>query len=588
MFFNEEFIKLYEELSELTEAKADTDRLIAFAGQALADRFLALKNKLKSPENDLYYWIKNKTPEDLEAFISEMEGTKSKTQAKKDTADRGAKLVQETAHWKIYEITTFEASQKYGRDTQWCITGVNTYGDHYWNDYRDKGVDFYFLITKGEYNPRGDDSKIAIAVYSDYNAYEIFDQQDRPLQDIEDVPYYTEINIPGIDFYDMSANAPDIDDGGYCERCGNDFGDDYYISPYGEFLCDSCFHDHFCFCSDCEEVLRIDDTTESAYGERYCNDCWEKYIDTEEAYVDYFIVAAEDDGNGYFEDCDYIDEMIAVWVKAKEAHLLNLSADEIAKYEERFINSAAKDGVTIDPERFVTTADTGTDMKVLKKTDRVRGAVYIDGNNLWQVYKVLSPTGARNVMLATERGADDYGELQCCYDNHTWDNGTKVYLILSSQSDPKSYSGNDPDAYMLVIRADGYFNIQEQDGYWPDTTPSILGAEDLDIEGFHFPRPDEDGMFYTEEGSEKVFRGCDYETAQKLKNYVVKEGTTKMGVEALYNAESLETLAVPASVTTIEEFAIPDNDLDNFKVICSKGSAAEAYCKENDIPVQLN
>jgi hypothetical protein len=59
----EEF-KLYETMwDNLNEAKADTERLVTFAGQELADRFQAIKNKLKSPENDLYYWIKNKTPE---------------------------------------------------------------------------------------------------------------------------------------------------------------------------------------------------------------------------------------------------------------------------------------------------------------------------------------------------------------------------------------------------------------------------------------------------------------------------------------------------------------------------------------------
>jgi hypothetical protein len=65
---------------ELTEAKADTQRLIDFAGQDIADRFLAIKNKLKAPENDLYYWIKNKTVDELEQAINAAEGTKSGTQ----------------------------------------------------------------------------------------------------------------------------------------------------------------------------------------------------------------------------------------------------------------------------------------------------------------------------------------------------------------------------------------------------------------------------------------------------------------------------------------------------------------------------
>lgn len=91
-----EFLDLYNELSTLNEAKADAQRLVAFAGQKLADKFLAIRNKLKSPENDLYYWIKNKTPGELEAFIKEREATKSNTQLKKEVAEQGAELIEET------------------------------------------------------------------------------------------------------------------------------------------------------------------------------------------------------------------------------------------------------------------------------------------------------------------------------------------------------------------------------------------------------------------------------------------------------------------------------------------------------------
>ena len=73
----EEF-KLYENMwDSLTEAKADTQRLIDFAGEELANRFLAIKSRLKYPENDLYYWIKNKTIDELEQAVYNIENTKS-------------------------------------------------------------------------------------------------------------------------------------------------------------------------------------------------------------------------------------------------------------------------------------------------------------------------------------------------------------------------------------------------------------------------------------------------------------------------------------------------------------------------------
>ena len=194
MFLNEEFLKLWEELSELNEAKADTEKLITFAGEELANRFLAIKHRLKAPENDLYYWIKNKTPAELEQFVSNLESTKSKTKSTKDIAE-GATLIGENDYWKVYHITTFEAARKYGRDSKWCITGVpQTEEDEegtsqWWDEYKEDGCEFYFYITKGKYNPRGRISKFALAVYPS-GRYHIFDQQD--------------IEVPGI------VNAPDI------------------------------------------------------------------------------------------------------------------------------------------------------------------------------------------------------------------------------------------------------------------------------------------------------------------------------------------------------------------------------------------
>ena len=197
----EEF-KLYETLwDSLNEAKADTQHLIDFAGEDLANRFLAIKNRLKAPESDLYYWIKNKTPEELDTAVSTIENSITKTQAKKGLSEAGAKLISETDHWKIYHITTYEAAQKYGRDTKWCITGIDGYGDKYWKEYTEEaGVEFYFLITKENYDARGLNSKFAIALYP-RGFGEVFNQQDDKIA-FKDVPYIDEVHIPG---YDLNA-----------------------------------------------------------------------------------------------------------------------------------------------------------------------------------------------------------------------------------------------------------------------------------------------------------------------------------------------------------------------------------------------
>jgi hypothetical protein len=223
MFLNEEFLEIYEELSELNEAKADTQKLIDFAGEDLANRFLAIKNKLKGSEKDLYYWIK-KTPEELETFLTNAEQKKSKTQIKKEVAGEGAKLVCSTQHWDVYNITTYEAAQKYGRDTKWCITGINNWGTSYWQDYKyNKGANFYFLIAKENYDPRALDSKFAIAIYPDGETYEAFNQKDGQIL-IEDIPYIDEINIPGVDLWALESR------GDRCSIC-----DDFVFNEEGEY-----------------------------------------------------------------------------------------------------------------------------------------------------------------------------------------------------------------------------------------------------------------------------------------------------------------------------------------------------------------
>ena len=215
-----DFMKLYEELSVLHESKQDVlnfKRYIMAAGvnEAGADRWIQRFNKLKqilkAPQNDYYYWIKNKTVGELEDFIEDTEGEQEQKKVKKENIKAGSKLVNETSHWKIYHITNFEAAQSYGRDTQWCITGINNAGSRYWDEYIDDDFDFYFLIAKDNYSSRGWDSKFAFAIKHDEQYYQIFNQQDDQVE-LEDIPYYKEISIPGIDLLNSYYNELELED----------------------------------------------------------------------------------------------------------------------------------------------------------------------------------------------------------------------------------------------------------------------------------------------------------------------------------------------------------------------------------------
>lgn len=381
MILNEAFIQVFEELDNLTEAKADTQRLIDFAGEDLANRFLAIKDRLKSPENDLYYWIKNKTVDELEAAIEEIEGTKSNSQKKRDIADQGAELVCDSEHWSVYHITTFEASQKYGRDSQWCITGVNSYGDRYWHDYRNRDIEFYFFITKEDYDPRGIDSKFALALYPNGRA-EIFNQQDDQINSLDEIPFYEEININGknlddLDFeevyYCCSCDAelyeddvcygPDGDiycedcwgDSFFsCDGCGETFNLDYVnIVNDGDMLCSSCAQDKgYGFCPECDELVDYSKNITNIFGEEMCEDCFDDFLDTDRGYAEIFFHHCEGFSEGDFADADDVNKMIASWKKYR--HELNFSEEEIKQYEKAFIENAKEcDNVDIDATVFI-------------------------------------------------------------------------------------------------------------------------------------------------------------------------------------------------------------------------------------------
>ena len=62
-------MRIFRNRYALLEAKADQQKLIDWVGQELADEFFAKRKLLKSPENDIYYWLK-KEPQELADFLS--------------------------------------------------------------------------------------------------------------------------------------------------------------------------------------------------------------------------------------------------------------------------------------------------------------------------------------------------------------------------------------------------------------------------------------------------------------------------------------------------------------------------------------
>lgn len=254
--------------NSLNEGKQDELNLINFAGEDLARRYLKLRQRFKSPENDLYYWIKRGSVEDLLRAVTELENTKSNSQQRKESSD-GATLVCDTEHYKVYKINTLEASRKYGRDTRWCVSGYFGDAEYYWNLYTKKRHgDFYFFIEKGD---NGD--KYALVVF-DGSKSQVFNSYDTQIS-IDYIPHIDEVEIPGVNFdwlYDVYY---------FCEECNEPLSeDDVCITDDGYHYCEYCF-DEMCFwCVKCDRALYKEDGHNTDDG-LVCSDCFKTYYTDE-------------------------------------------------------------------------------------------------------------------------------------------------------------------------------------------------------------------------------------------------------------------------------------------------------------------
>ena len=119
--------------------------------------FIKLANKGLLANTDIYNYT---TLDDLKNTLSQITDTKTKSEEKKDIK-KGANRVFNEDKVLIYNITTSEASDMYGKNTKWCITGK----DSLFGFYNKIGVNFYFIINNN-YKPTCPLNKIAVAVYN--------------------------------------------------------------------------------------------------------------------------------------------------------------------------------------------------------------------------------------------------------------------------------------------------------------------------------------------------------------------------------------------------------------------------------------
>jgi hypothetical protein len=189
----------------LIESRADRDRFKAWAGEDLYNLFLKVKDRLSSPENDMTYWTSTRTPrkkEELMAIVKIKEDEIAQKESEKNLIKEGSKILFQDDNWLVYAIENFEACQKYGAGTKWCITGKNmdgedAYGIRYWYSNTRDGNDFYFFLKKGS------NDKFAVMI-DEGGEHTIFDPRDREIPYIQDAPAVS--GLP-----DVSENNPKYD-----------------------------------------------------------------------------------------------------------------------------------------------------------------------------------------------------------------------------------------------------------------------------------------------------------------------------------------------------------------------------------------
>lgn len=155
----------------LQESKADLDKFRQWAGDELATKFFKLKDRLEGKRKDIYYWMKQ-SKEYLSKYLDELEKVPTKREINQKGKE-GAEKVYEDDEWRVYKILSYEGAVKYGKNTQWCLSGSNLNtnelsGRDYFDRYSEN--DIYFYINKKN------NRKYALVIKENY--WTLYDEYD--------------------------------------------------------------------------------------------------------------------------------------------------------------------------------------------------------------------------------------------------------------------------------------------------------------------------------------------------------------------------------------------------------------------------
>jgi len=175
----------------LHEAKEDRERFAKWVNSFVGDMdetdevlrtFNKEKQRVEAQKRDVYWWMRNSTPEEFIEFLTSLTAKKTRSEIRAD-AKEGAELIYHSKNWKVYKINTLDAATIYGKGTRWCITGKEK--EYFWNFYRNKHLgapsEFYFFI-----NSFGD--KYAMLYCKSNGRFEIYTDSDNYTRVIPEAP----------------------------------------------------------------------------------------------------------------------------------------------------------------------------------------------------------------------------------------------------------------------------------------------------------------------------------------------------------------------------------------------------------------
>lgn len=174
-------------IDSLKEDKEGIKRFEDKFGKELSSRFFKIKPRLIAPENDISHWMK-KDSKELTSKLDSLESTKTVKQ-KDEKAKEGAELLHSDENWSVYEILNVDASIKYGKDTKWCISGIDCETPIIWNKYKktmpnfpEESSSFIFFIRKMYRD------KYAVLFNKENGEYLIWNSIDNPMAFIPRAP----------------------------------------------------------------------------------------------------------------------------------------------------------------------------------------------------------------------------------------------------------------------------------------------------------------------------------------------------------------------------------------------------------------